>query len=95
MNAARQRVIEDRRLRDAARALVTTDWEHVRAGYASKGIGERAIGRISAGAGDVYDEALEVAADNKGALAALVAALALWFARNPILDAVFGEDREH
>lgn len=94
MSGARQRVIEDRRLRDAARAVVETDWAHLKADYAAKGLGERAIGRISAGAQEVYDEALDVAADNKGALAAIVAALALWFARNPILDAVLGDDRD-
>ena len=94
MSNPRGQVIEDRRLRDASRAVLDADWAHLRADYAAKGIGERAIARISAGASDVYDEARDVAADNKGALAAIVAALALWFARHPILDAVLGDDRE-
>lgn len=88
------RVSDDRRLRDAARGLVRSDWANLRANYAGKGLGERAVNRLSTGAHDVYDEAVNVATDNKGALAAIVAALALWFARNPIIDAVLGEDRK-
>ncbi len=94
MTWRRDRLAEDRHLRDAARALVEADVKNLRADLSAKGIGERAIDRIAGGANDVYDEAMEVAADHKGALAAIVAALALWFARHPILDALFGEDLE-
>ena len=92
MTLSRQQVIEDRHLRDAARALVEADIANLRADIAAKGIKERALDRVAEGASDVYDEAMEVAADNKGALAAIVAALVLWFARHPILEAVFGKD---
>ncbi|WP_133365226.1 hypothetical protein [Qipengyuania sediminis] len=94
MSDPRQQVIEDRRLRDASRAVLDADWAHVRADYKAKGMGARALARISAGASDVFEEARDVAADNKGALAAIVAALALWFARHPILDAVLGDERD-
>ena len=94
MTARRERMLEDRHLRDAARALVEADIENLRADLAVKGIGERAVDRITEGASEVYDEAIEVAADHKGALAAIVAALLLWFARHPILEALFGEDEE-
>lgn len=92
MTWRRERMVADRHLRDAARALVETDVKNLRAGLAVKGLGERAMDRIATGASEVYDEAIEVAADHKGALAAIVAALALWFARHPILEALFGED---
>ena len=92
--ASREQLREDREVRDAARALVEADLEHLRANLAAKSLGERALDRIVEGASDVYDEAIEVAADHKGALAAILAALALWLARHPILEALFGEDEE-
>lgn len=94
MTWRREQLIEDRHLRDAARALVEADLKTLRADLSAKSLGERAVDRIAGGASDVYDEAVEVASDHKGALAAILAALALWFARHPIVDALFGEDRE-
>jgi hypothetical protein len=87
----REQMLEDRILRDAARALVEQDISNLRANLTAKTISERAVNRIAAGASDVYDEAVEVASDHKGALAAIIAALALWFARHPILETLFGE----
>ena len=92
MTWRRERLREDRHLRDAARALVEADIQNLRADLSFKGLGERAVDRLTEGASEVYDEAIEVAADNKGALAAIVAALLLWFARNPIHDALMGEN---
>lgn len=94
MTVTRAQVLEDRHLRDAARALVEADFDNLRADLAVKGIKDRALDRITDGASEVYDEAIEVAADHKGALAAIVAALVLWFARHPILEALFGEDED-
>lgn len=92
MTWRRARLLEDRHLRDAARALVGADLKNLRADLSAKSLGERAVDRIADGASEVYDEAVEVAADHKGALAAIIAALALWFARHPILEALFGDD---
>ncbi len=92
MTGLREQVMEDRHLRDAARALVEADVANLRADLAVKSLGGRAVDRIADGASEVYDEAVEVASDHKGALAAILAALALWFARHPILEALFGED---
>lgn len=94
MTARLAQMIEDRHVRDAARALVEADIQNLRADLSAKGIGERAVDRIAEGASEVCDEAIEAAADHKGALAAIVAALVLWFARHPILEALFGEDEE-
>lgn len=92
MTWRREQLLEDRHMRDAARALVEADLKNLRADLSAKGLGERAVDRIAVGASEVYDEAIEVASDHKGALAAIIAALALWFARHPILEAVFGEN---
>lgn len=94
MSAPLERLREDRHLRDAARALVDADIANLRAQLSAKSLGERAISRVTASANDVYDEAIEVASDHKGALAAIVAALALWFARHTIMEALFGESQE-
>lgn len=77
---------EDRALRDAALALVKADISHLKNDVGVKGVGARLASRLSDGAADVFDEAVEVADSNRGVLAALIAAIVLWFARNPIMD---------
>ncbi len=84
---------EDRALRDAAKALVTADIAILRADLAGKGFGERIVGRINEGAVDLFEEAVELADSNRGALATLVGAVLLWFARNPII-ALFTDDSD-
>jgi hypothetical protein len=83
---------EDRVLRDAARALFRADVSHVRADLTSRGIGARLVDRLGEGAADVFEEAMEVADSHKGALATLVAAIVLWFARNPIIALFTGDE---
>ena len=94
MGDRKARMLEDKYLRDYARALVEADIEHIKADFAHKGLGERAMDRMTEGAMDLYEEAIEVAEDNKGALAALVAAIVVWFARNPLLDLLGFENDE-
>ena len=86
MSDRKARMRADRHLRDSARALVDADIKHLKADLAHKGIGGRIMDRAKEGAFDLYEEAIDVAEDNKGALAALVAAVVVWFARNPILS---------
>lgn len=88
MTDRRLRMLEDKHLRDSARALVEADVEHIKADFANKGMAKRALFRLRENAGELYDEALDVADSNKGAVAAVFAALVVWFARNPILDMV-------
>ena len=96
MSDRKTRMIEDRYLRDSAKALVEADIKHLKADFAHKSLGERAVDRFTLGAMDLYEEAIEVADDNKGALSALIAAIAVWFARNPILSllGLSSEDEE-
>ena len=90
----REQLVEDRALRDAARALLKADLARVRGDLAAKSIGERAKDRITEGAIDLYEEAADMAEDNKGILAALVGAIALWFARNPIVSLFSDREEE-
>jgi hypothetical protein len=93
--------IEDRALRDAARAVLEEDLTRLRATLEEEGIASRVTssvgstisGRIRAGASDILDRARTEASDHKGVLALLLGALILWFTRGPIL-ALFAEDNE-
>ncbi len=93
MSDRRARMLEDRYLRDSARALVEADFENLKADLDHKGLATRALDTFKEGAVDIYEEAVEMADDNKGALAALLAAVVVWFARNPILD-LFGVGKD-
>lgn len=93
MTDRRARMIEDRYLRDSAKALVEADFDHLKTGLTQRGLTERAFDKVREGAVEIYEEAVEVAEDNKGALAALVAAVLVWFARNPLLS-LFGLSQE-
>ena len=96
------RLIEERALRDAARAVVAEDISRLRANLSEEGIASRVSsgvsstisGRISAGARDVLAQARAQASDHKGVLALLVGALILWFARGPIGDWFNGLDAD-
>lgn len=92
MTDTQQQLKEDRALRDAARALVKADVANLRADLTRRGIGARVIDRMGEGARDVFEEAVEIADDNRGTFAALVGALMLFLARNPILSFLFGEE---
>jgi len=97
MNGAEQRLAEDKALRDAALGLFKADLALVRADLAERGVGQRVADRLGEGAMDVLDDAVDYAEDNKGQIAAALAAVVLWFARRPILGALgrlIGDDEE-
>lgn len=83
----------DRAVRDAARALVDADVAHFRADLGGKDIKTRMLDRVTEGAVDVLEEAVDVAQSNRAALITLLAAIGLWFARNPIM-ALFSDTDE-
>lgn len=86
--------IEDRNIRDAARAVLTEDIEQLRASLSEQGIASRVSsgvtstisGRLKEGARDIWAEAQAQAGDNKGMLALVIGAIILWFARGPIFE---------
>lgn len=93
-----ERFIEDRALRDAARAVLAEDIERVRANLSEQGIASRVSSSVSStittrirnGARDVLAQARAQASDHKGVLAVLVGAIILFLARGPILDWIEG-----
>lgn len=93
MNTQLERQLrEDRMLRDAAKAMVEADVAYLRASLAGRSIPSRIADRIGEGAQDAMDEAAELAAENKGLIAAAVAAVILWLARHPLINLVLGEE---
>lgn len=88
------RMREDRALRDASLALVKADIAHLRSNLSGKSLGERFVDRVSEGAVDVFEEAVDVAENHRGVLATLVAAIFVWFARNPIMSLFVEEEND-
>ena len=88
MSDLERRLAEDKTLRDAALALFKADLALVRADVNERGIGARIGKRLGEGTKATLDDAVDLAEENKGKLAAAVAAVVLWFARGPILDAI-------
>ena len=89
-----RKMIEDRAVRDAAMALVKADLAHLRNDLTTRGLGARFMDRVAEGANDVLDEAVDVAENNRGVLITLVAAIVLWFSRNPIMALFTGQDAD-
>ncbi|MEL6238455.1 MAG: hypothetical protein AAFQ90_07655 [Pseudomonadota bacterium] len=77
---------EDRALRDAARALVIADIENTRKALSGKKVAARFVGTIGDGAKDALEIAKTHADTHQGLIAGVIAALALWFARVPLLE---------
>jgi hypothetical protein len=88
MSDLERRLAEDRTLRDAALALFKADLALVRADLDERGIGKRLGDKVGESTLEVIDEAADFAQDNKGKVAAGLAAIILWFARGPILDSL-------
>lgn len=86
MSPLEQQFIEDRALRDAAKAVLLADIEHARTNLTAKGVADRVGGRIGDGAKDVFEAAKAQAEDNRGILAVLIGAVLLWLAREPIME---------
>ncbi|MBE5072775.1 hypothetical protein IM511_00475 [Erythrobacteraceae bacterium E2-1 Yellow Sea] len=97
MSDPEQRMLEDRALRDAARALFTADIAHVRNQLNTKSLPQRVLGRVGDGAKDVLEQAADTAENNRGTIALLLGAVVLWFARHPLMalfDDKFGSDND-
>jgi hypothetical protein len=87
------RLIEFRALSEAAWAVVRADLAALRQHLDDRGIGERIKDRATEEAQEAWDYAVDVAAENKGVVAATLLALLAWFLRGPIgsaFDALIG-----
>ena len=86
MSDLKRQMVEDRTVRDAAKALLDADVAHVKNTFSGPSLAERAATNLNDGARDVFDKASAAADDHKCILAALIGAVVIWFARNPILS---------
>ncbi|MEM8773276.1 MAG: hypothetical protein AAGD92_16670 [Pseudomonadota bacterium] len=77
---------EDRALRDAARDVLFADVEHAKNTLSGRAIAGRVAGRVGDGAKDVLEVAKVHATDKQGLLAGLIAIVALFLAREPIME---------
>ena len=99
MTALPPRFIEDRALRDAARAVLEEDVARLRESLEEEGVTSRVTssvgttitGRIRAGANDVLEQAKQAASNHRGVLAVLIGAILLWLMRGPLLALIEGE----
>ena len=99
MTALPPRFIEDRALRDAARAVLEEDVARLRDSLEEEGVTSRVTssvgttitGRIRAGANDVLEQAKQAASNHRGVLAVLIGAILLWLMRGPLLALIEGE----
>ena len=87
MSKLEDRLAEDRKLRDAARAVLVADIDHARSSFSAKGVADRVGTRIGDGAVEVFDLAKKKAGSNGGIIAALIGAMILWLGREPLLEA--------
>ena len=80
-----RQVLADRAIRDAARAAFDGRLAQVKTDLAARSIGGRVADKAVDEALAVLDEAKAVADGNRAIVAGTIAALVLWFLRNPIL----------
>lgn len=97
MSELELRIVDDRANRDAARALFDAKLTQVRTDLAARGVGGRIADTAKHEATEAMAKGLEIAAESKGIIAGTLAALALWFFRGPLIEAVqglLGDDKE-
>lgn len=88
MSDAEQKLAEDRDNRRAARGLFDNRLARVKADLSARSVGGRIKDEAQEKAFDALDQAIDVAKESKGIIAATVGALALWAFRAPLLRAV-------
>jgi hypothetical protein len=84
MTDAAHRLLEDRATRRQARELVDANFAQVKADLAARGIGGRIADKSVEELKAVAGEALDIARDSKGVIAAAAGALAVWTFRKPL-----------
>ena len=91
MSNIEERLADYRSLRDASKKVLLDDIDHARATFSAKGLTNRYLGGVIEGGKDVYEVAKVQAVDNRGVIAIILGALALWFGREPLLAAMAEE----
>ena len=96
MSALADEVLQARAARDAAKATWEARLAQVRADVDARGVGGRIADRVSEQAVETLDQAIDIAAQNRGVIAGTVVALALLILRHPIIgwiDALLGPEQ--
>jgi hypothetical protein len=96
MTALPPHFVEDRALRDAARAVLEEDIARLRASLDEQGVASRvssSVGttvtsRLRTGAEDVLSQVKQSAGENQGIIALVIGAILLWLMRGTILDVI-------
>lgn len=91
MSNLEQRFADYRALRDASKKVLLEEIEHARTAYSAKGLTNRYLGGVIEGGKDVFEVAKVHTVDNRGIIAIVLGALALWFGREPLLAAMAEE----
>ena len=97
MSPLEARLGEDRKLRDAALEVFSTDLRFIKRDLHARSVGKRITDRIGESALEIVDEAVDYAEANRGYIGAAVAAIVLWFARAPLVNGlarIFGFDED-
>lgn len=75
----------DRAMRDAARAAFDARYGAIKADMEERGIAGRIADETMEQARSMFDEAVDLAESHPGVIGGTIAALVLWFLRNPIM----------
>ncbi len=88
MNDPAARLVQDRVTREAALAAFTANLTQVKNDLEARGIGGRIADQAGKEVRAGFNEALAIADGSKGIVAATIAALVLWFLRNPLIESI-------
>lgn len=91
MSKIEERLADYKSLRDSSRKVLMADIDHARTTFSAKGLTNRYLGGVIEGGKDVYEVAKVHTVDNRGIIAIVLGALALWFGREPLLAAMAEE----
>lgn len=94
MTKAERRLSEDRALRNQARGLFDGRLAQVKADLAARSVPGRIKHAAQEKAFDAVDEAVDLAKNSKGLIAATAGALALWFFRKPLLQWLRDDEKQ-
>jgi hypothetical protein len=84
-----------RAVRDNARVQFDSSLEQVKSDFGARSLGSRITSKVTEDTRAAAVYALDVARDNKGIVVGTLAAVVLWFFRNPIIEWIerhFGDD---
>lgn len=90
MTEAERRLIADRGNRNTARGLFDQRLARVKADLGARSVPARVKDRVQEQVFAALDQGIDVARESKGIIAAVTAAMGLWFFRQPLIELVMG-----